>query len=601
MADSNVQPKPRLPLGILITALVGAPVLAVVGASLLAVDLRLSGESGRASRAQLDRVSPVVGQELVVEGERLERLGTVIARDPKFFAVLTLPKADQKSSEFRSALENVLRDFQQAARTPLFAVTGDDGALLGRASAPALGAVDLSAAPFVRAALAGRQGLGYVVENGNTYRVAAVPVTAGATTVGVLCLGTPLDASLAERVEIATGCDVTFLADRKVASSSIPASPLRKFVAERAEDWSRLDAPVPEEGSQAPDEWTTGGRDYLAVGAKLDGPSVGGDAAFVLLLRSGAGTAYEVLRRDMVQAGGAGLALALAAGALIAVAVTRRRRVLEATHAREVQRLEETDRMRSGFLSTAAREVLAPTEKIRTCVELITDGALGDLSEPQREGLVAIRRSAEEVARTGSDLANMSLIDRRELPVVLDQGDVGRLVEEVAIRVAPLAGERRQRVAITVESALEHPRVDVECLAQAVLNLAVNAARHTPEGGSVDLGARRTDRAIEIFVTDTGTGISDEDRARIEERRIAGQDPTSGYHASTYRSPGLGLGLSVAFGIVEAHGGGIRLDSETEQGSVFTIELPLPDAPRSVLPAVTGPVTTDPQALPLAS
>jgi hypothetical protein len=357
MADSTIQPKARVPLAVWITALAVTPILAVWGTSLLAVDQRLAGESGRTDRAQLTRVAPVVEREVDVEGERLQRLGAVIARDPKFFAVLTLPRSDRKGAEFQAALGNVLREFQRDAGTPLFAVTGEDGALLARASAPATGAVNLTGAKFVKDTLAGKPGLGYLVENGACYRVAAVPVTAGATTVGVLCVGSLLDASLADRIKTATGCETTFLAERKIAATSIPPSPLRKFLSERAEDWSRVSAVMPSSAPN-PEEWSTGGRDYLAIGAKLDGPSAGGDVAYVLLKSAGSGgTTYAALRHDILVAGAAGFALALAAGALISAAVIRRRRLMEAEHTREVERLEETDKMRSGFLATAAREV----------------------------------------------------------------------------------------------------------------------------------------------------------------------------------------------------------------------------------------------------
>jgi signal transduction histidine kinase len=602
MAETTTQPKARLPLAVWITALAATPILAVWGTSLLALDQRLSGETGRSDRAVLNRVAPVVERELEVEGERLQRLGAVIARDPKFFAVLTLPRADRKGAEFQDALGNVLREFQRDAGTPLFVVTDEGGAQIARASAPATGATNLSGARFVKDTLAGKPGLGYVIENGDCYRVAAVPVTAAATTVGVLCVGTRLDEALADRLKTATGCDVTFLADRKIAQTSIPPSPLRKFVSEHVEDWSRVSATTPSGDAPPPEAWTTGGRDYLAIGSKLDGPSAGGEVAYVLLKLAGAGGAtYAALRHDINVAGAAGLALALAAGALISAAVVRRRRLVETEHRREVDRLEETDRTRSGFLATASREVLAPIGNIRTYVDLIADGALGELSGPQREGLLAIRRSADQVARAGCDLANMSLIDRRELPVVLDEGEVGRVVEDVASQVLPLASERRQRLSVTIEANLLHPRVDVDCFAQAVLNLAVNAVRHSPEGGSVELGARRTERAIEVFVSDTGTGISAEDRAGFEDRKAAGADPTSGYRASTYKSHGLGLGLSVAFGIVEAHGGTIRVDSETEQGSVFTIALPLPQREQAPAPGEFAMPSPAEDALPLAS
>jgi signal transduction histidine kinase len=601
MTDPSTLSKPRLPLAVWITTLAAAPVLALTGAMLLVVDQRLSRETDRTARDQLARVGPAIGREIEVESERLERLGAVIARDPKFFAVLTLPKADRKSAEFVTALEGVLRDFQRDARTPLFAVTDEQGKLLARALAPPTGAVSLSDAPYVREAIAGKSGRGYMVEGGTCYRVAVVPVTAGATMVGSLCLGTRLDASVAARIHAATGCDVAFLADRTIAATSIPPSPLRKFLAERVQDWSRVGASNSSVDKLSPDEWVSRGERYLAAGSRLDGRSVGGDVAYAVIVVAGSGAGpHASLRHDLLVAGGSGLALALAAGAFVSVAVFKRRRRMEAAHQREVERLLDVDRMRSGFLATAAREVLAPIGDIRTCVELIADGALGDLTPPQREGLLAIRRSADQVARSGCDLANMSLIDRGELPVVLDEGDVGRLLENVAIQVVPLAAERRQRLTITVESNLIHPRLDADCLAQAVMNLAVNAVRHTPEGGTIEMGARRTERSMQIHVSDTGSGLSSEDRASIEERAAAGAG-SSGYRATTYRSAGLGLGLSVAFGIVEAHGGAIRLNEATEQGAVFVIELPLPPGH-----ALGGRATqTDPaagqDALPLAS
>jgi len=608
MTQSGSESKPRLPLAVWITALAAAPILAVMGASLLAVDQRLSPETDRTASADLSRVAPTVKQEMSVQGERLERLGAVIARDPKFFAVLTLPKADRKSPEFKAALERVLREFQRDAATPIFAVTDEQGTLLARALAPATGATDISGAKFVRDAISGKPGLGYMVENGVVYRVAAVPVTAGPSLVGTLCLGWSLDAALAERIHAATGCQVAFVAGDAVASTSIPPSPLRKLVAARVQDGNGSLAAKSGAGS-APDVWTSGGERYLTLRSTLKGPSAGGETGYVVLAPAGSGTTpYAVLRRDLLTAGGAGLVLALAAGALISAGVIRQRCRTEAAHDRDVERLEETDRVRAGFLATASREILAPTGNIGTYVELIADGALGDLSAPQREGLLAVRRSTESVARVGRDLANMSLIDRRELPVVLDHGDIGRLIEDVAVQVVPLASERRQRLSISVDADLTHPRIDADCLIQAVMNLAVNAIRHTPEGGSVEMGARRTNRGVEIFVSDTGTGISAEDLSRIHDRSTAGTDVTSGYRASTYRSPGLGLGLSVAFGIVEAHGGALRVESGPDHGSALTIDLPFPGAApltavgSSNISPARRPGALEPQeALPLAS
>lgn len=104
---------------------------------------------------------------------------------------------------------------------------------------------------------------------------------------------------------------------------------------------------------------------------------------------------------------------------------------------------------------------------------------------------------------------------------------------------------------------------------QILLNLLSNAAKFTPDGGRIDVAARRRDGSVTIAVHDTGIGIAPEDQATVfEEFRQVGRS-----HAAQQEGTGLGLALTRKF--VELHGGRIWLESEPGKGSTFTFTLPL--------------------------
>jgi two-component system sensor histidine kinase VicK len=152
---------------------------------------------------------------------------------------------------------------------------------------------------------------------------------------------------------------------------------------------------------------------------------------------------------------------------------------------------------------------------------------------------------------------------------------VGEVLEEIAVQIAPFVTQRDQQMSIGTEPGLIHPRVDRDYLGQAILNVAMNAVRFTPDGGSIELNACRVEGGIEIAVSDTGIGIREEDQERIFAKLVELKDIN--LHSSgtaEFNSSGLGLGLSIARGIVEAHGGSIRVESRVGTGSTFRIFLP---------------------------
>jgi len=120
--------------------------------------------------------------------------------------------------------------------------------------------------------------------------------------------------------------------------------------------------------------------------------------------------------------------------------------------------------------------------------------------------------------------------------------------------------------------------VDAPQLSQAITQIVMNGIRFTPDGGKVTVDAVYDHRNDEyrIAVTDTGVGIPADRRERVFERAVTMNEAINHHSSSTldFNSAGLGLGLSSALGIVEAHGGTITAESEEGRGSRFTIRVP---------------------------
>jgi len=587
----------RISLVFKVAVLTSAPILGVMVAALLVVNQRISVDVNRNVTAGLSAAALAFEHQMGREGENLERIGVVIARDPKFFALLTLPKSDRKNAGYHATLAGVLRDFREDAETPIFDVTDADGYLLARAGDPDTQGEDLSRTEMVHTALSGKSCRGYLVDGGVAYRVAVVPITVGGALVGTLRLGRSVDLPLAERLRATARSEVVFFVDGRPAIATTRGDEIPAAILTGA-----LDGRVRQVEAR--------GHRYLALPAALGGPSAGGSVGFALLRSLDQETAVLArIGHDLYITGAVVIVLALLVGALVSAGITRPiRRLVEAANAMrvgnfdyplqirsrdelgnlasrfeemraaqrlEIQRLEEIDRMKSNFITVASHEILTPITTITAYTDLLSDGSLGPVADPQREAFAAIRRGADGLTRLAKDLTSMTLLERGELPLRFEACDVARIAEEVAVQIIPLAAQRQQDVAILIEPELNHARIDAGYLGQAIMNLALNAIRFTPDGGSIEIGARRSEKGVEVYVSDTGIGISKADFERIFFKIVELKDVNS--HSSgtiAFNSSGFGLGLSIARGIVEAHGGAIRVESEVGRGSLFTIEIP---------------------------
>lgn len=239
----------------------------------------------------------------------------------------------------------------------------------------------------------------------------------------------------------------------------------------------------------------------------------------------------------------------------------------------DVSTLKELERVREEWASIVAHDLRQPIGVISLRSALLLRA---ELTDDQREDVRQIRASAERLSRMVSDLMDAALLETRRMPVVLERLDLGQFLRDVVERV-PLATPRT-RVRTPVDRRL-FVRADPQRLEQVLTNLLSNAVKYGSPEAAIDLEATHRDGQAEILVTNRGRGIPSDELPMIFERYVRS--------SATARSPikGLGIGLYIARGLVEAQGGRIWAESVPDEVTTFHVTMPLDGPP---LPADPG-------------
>jgi signal transduction histidine kinase len=159
------------------------------------------------------------------------------------------------------------------------------------------------------------------------------------------------------------------------------------------------------------------------------------------------------------------------------------------------------------------------------------------------------------------------LAEAGELRLSKEATDIGQLVRQVVEAAVPSMDDA-PNVEVAVEEGLSPIPVDPKRIRQVIANLLSNALRYTPRDGRIEISVHAAEGEVEVYVSDTGPGISPQDLPRLFERFFRG-DPARN------RSGGSGLGLAIARRWVEAHGGRIWAENNRTRGARFTFRLPL--------------------------
>ncbi len=241
-----------------------------------------------------------------------------------------------------------------------------------------------------------------------------------------------------------------------------------------------------------------------------------------------------------------------------------RRAALAIDHARLYEAAQQAIRTRDDVLGVVAHDLRSPLNTISTSASLLL--RQGQAEERGTKHLELIQRTTERMDHLIQDLLDVSRLEAGSLTLERRSEDVASLVREALESFQTPAQEKKLRLESAVEEGLPPVVADRRRVLQVLSNLLGNAVKFTPPGGRITLGAARTAEDVCFSVSDSGPGIPEEQREHVFDRFWQARETA---HA------GAGLGLAIARGLVEAHGGSIRVESKVGEGSTFRFTLPL--------------------------
>jgi two-component system sensor histidine kinase KdpD len=228
----------------------------------------------------------------------------------------------------------------------------------------------------------------------------------------------------------------------------------------------------------------------------------------------------------------------------------------------EQARLEaETNRLRAALFSSVTHDLRTPLASITASVSTLLEDARPLSSADRRELLETIDQEAGRLNRVIGNLMDLSRMRAGAVAPVKTPAAVDEAIESTIAHASPMLKDHDVRLMLR-EDLPEIP-LDLGLIDQALTNVLENAARFTPRGRTITVAAARWHDGVQIRIADRGPGIPREERERVFEPFVRGDDST-----------GTGLGLAIARALVAAHGGTIRLGDEPGGGTAVVIELP---------------------------
>ena len=543
---------------------------------------------------------------LATRGRALKGGAEVIALDPRFFSLLTLGPA-QRDTRFVATVRGMARDFNKITRTELFDV-------LDRRGKPLASVGSVAASPAIRDlisrnALRGESTVKVIVLDHLLYQVSIMPVRSDGRIVGVLLLGSEIGERLARELRGQMRCEVSFVAGSEVTSTTLENALDRRALLDRL-----AKASVESQGDlrhlgriDVKGAYMT----YITVLRPIPGSTPSDPLLYVMQRARDPETDFlHLMQRDMGFLAIVAVIAALITGFALSGSITRpivqlvrgaqemqkgnytypfkirssdeigfladRFMEMRQREAVYVQGLEEATRLKSEFITVASHELRTPISVIQGYHDLLAEGAIGSIAPAQKQALDGIKGCLQQLTHIAEQAGLVAQVQSQRLDLNWVEQPIGPILERAIGSAQAASAKRDVQVKMEVNEAVKPIAVDAELLVQAITNLVTNGIRFTPDGGKIGVEAHEHGDHLEILVWDEGPGIPEERLSQLFDHGYSMSNPLH-HHSSSeleFNSRGLGVGLGITRGIVEAHGGTVNASNRSEGGSLFSVRIP---------------------------
>ncbi|WP_110181221.1 sensor histidine kinase [Nocardioides solisilvae] len=234
---------------------------------------------------------------------------------------------------------------------------------------------------------------------------------------------------------------------------------------------------------------------------------------------------------------------------------------------RLIDELRELNGYKSRLIATIAHELKNPLTSILGHVEILE--SVPELDGTVRSSISSMERGAVRMQRLIDDLLVLAQVGDPHVEFTPQPVDVTAVVHDVLDLLRVTLERKELKVVVEAPQQPVLAMGEEQGLDRVCANLISNAAKYTPEGGTITVSLEAKRRIVELKVSDTGLGISEEDQASLFQEFFRSTNPTA------VAQPGTGLGLTIVQRIVERHRGRITFDSTLGAGTTFTVTLPL--------------------------
>lgn len=229
-------------------------------------------------------------------------------------------------------------------------------------------------------------------------------------------------------------------------------------------------------------------------------------------------------------------------------------------------KLQELDQLKDDFVSSVTHELRSPLTAITGYVDyLLSENKT--FSPEELEYLQIIKKNANRLGKFVNDILDMAKIESGQMDIEFTEVNLTQLFEEILTLFKPLAEQKNITVKSELEPGIPTIRTDYGKLTQVLTNLISNSLKFTPENGQITVSAGRTPEKgfVEVTVSDSGVGIKKDDISKIFDKFYQ----VKSTREKVVGMKGTGLGLTIVRGLVDALGGRIWVESETNRGTAF--------------------------------